>query len=197
MKIRVMKKVNIIIGAIIVIAVIAVFFWVRSALKSNYIELGSNDKIDPTPTQIQSIKDIGEWEFLSISAEEMVDTVRKGFFSDDELVRIYYGTLRLGINMQNLRDDAITVKGDSIEVILPKVGLLDKDFIDESKTKSFYESGKWTPQAHQALYQKAHRQMLTHCLTKENVNAAQSNAESQRRNLFTQLGYRNVILTFE
>ena len=197
MKIRVMKKVNIIIGAIIVIAVIAVFFWVRSALKSNYIELGSNDKIDPTPTQIQSIKDIGEWEFLSISAEEMVDTVRKGFFSDDELVRIYYGTLRLGINMQNLRDDAITVKGDSIEVLLPKVGLLDKDFIDESKTKSFYESGKWTPQAHQALYQKAHRQMLTHCLTKENVNAAQSNAESQLRNLFTQLGYRNVILTFE
>ena len=192
-----MKKVNIIIGAIIVIAVIAVFFWVRSALKSNYIELGSNDKIDPTPTQIQSIKDIGEWEFLSISAEEMVDTVRKGFFSDDELVRIYYGTLRLGINMQNLRDDAITVKGDSIEVLLPKVGLLDKDFIDESKTKSFYESGKWTPQAHQALYQKAHRQMLTHCLTKENVNAAQSNAESQLRNLFTQLGYRNVILTFE
>lgn len=192
-----MKKVNIIIGAIIVIAVIAVFFWVRSALKSNYIELGSNDKIDPTPTQIQSIKDIGEWEFLSISAEEMVDTVRKGFFTDDELVRIYYGTLRLGINMQHLRDDAITVKGDSIEVILPKVGLLDKDFIDESKTKSFYESGKWTPQAHQALYQKAHRQMLQHCLTPENVSAAQSNAEPQLTNLFKSLGYKNVVLHFE
>ena len=197
MKIRVMKKVNIIIGAIIVIAVIAVFFWVRSALKSNYIELGSNDKIDPTPTQIQSIKDIGEWEFLSISAEEMVDTVRKGFFSDDELVRIYYGTLRLGINMQNLRDDAITLQGDTLQVTLPKVSLLDKDFIDEAKTKSFYESGKWTPQAHQALYQKAHRQMLQHCLTKENLTTAQSNAESQLRNLFTQLGYKTITLHFE
>ena len=197
MKIRVMKKINIIIGAVIVIAVIAIFFWVKSVLKSNYIEIGSNDKIEPTPTQIQSIRDIGEWEFLSISAEEMVDTVRKGFFSDDELVRIYYGTLRLGINMQQLSDDAITLQGDTLQATLPKVTLLDKDFIDEAKTKSFYESGKWTPQAHQALYQKAHRQMLTHCLTKENVNAAQSNAESQLRNLFTQLGYRNVILTFE
>lgn len=197
MKIRVMKKINIIIGAVIVIAVIAIFFWVKSVLKSNYIEIGSNDKIEPTPTQIQSIRDIGEWEFLSISAEEMVDTVRKGFFSDDELVRIYYGTLRLGINMQNLSEDAIRVQSDTLQVTLPKVTLLDKDFIDEAKTKSFYESGKWTPQAHQTLYQKAHRQMLTHCLTKENLTTAQSNAESQLRNLFTQLGYITITLHFE
>ena len=197
MKIRVMKKINIIIGAVVVIAVIAVFFWVRSVLKSNYIEIGSNDKIEPTPTQIQSIRDIGEWEFLSVSAEEMVDTVRKGFFSDDELVRIYYGTLRLGINMQQLSDDAIRVQGDTLQVTLPKVTLLDKDFIDEAKTKSFYESGKWSPQAHQALYQKAHRQMLQHCLTPENLTAAQTNAESQLRNLFTQLGYKTITLTFE
>lgn len=197
MKIRVMKKINIIIGVVVVIAVIAVFFWVRSVLKSNYIEIGSNDKIEPTPTQIQSIRDIGEWEFLSVSAEEMVDTVRKGFFSDDELVRIYYGTLRLGINMQQLSDDAIRVQGDTLQVTLPKVTLLDKDFIDEAKTKSFYESGKWSPQAHQALYQKAHRQMLQHCLTPENLTAAQTNAESQLRNLFTQLGYKTITLTFE
>ncbi|WP_033148178.1 DUF4230 domain-containing protein [Prevotella sp. P6B1] len=192
-----MKKIHIIIGVVVVIAVIAVFFWVKSALKSNYIEIGSNENIEPTPTQIQSIRDIGEWEFLSISAEEMVDTVRKGFFSDDELVRIYYGTLRLGINMQNLSEDAIRVQSDTLQVTLPKVTLLDKDFIDEAKTKSFYESGKWPPQAHQALYQKAHRQMLHHCLTKENLTTAQSNAESQLRNLFTQLGYKTITLTFE
>ena len=192
-----MKKFHVIIGAVVLIAVVAIFFWVRSAFKGNYLELGTNDNIEPTPTQIQSIRDIGEWEFLSISAEEMVDTVRKGIFTDDELVRIYYGTLRLGINMQHLSDSAITVQGDSLEVVLPKVGLLDKDFIDESKTKPFYESGKWSPQAHQALYQKAHRQMLTHCLTPDNVNAAQSNAESQVSNLFKSLGYKNVTLRFE
>ena len=192
-----MNKVKIIIGAVVLVAVVAIFFWVKSALKSNYVEIGSNEQIDTTPTQIQSIRDIGEWEFLSVSAEEMVDTVRKGFFSDDELVRIYYGTLRLGINMQNLSEDAIRVQSDTLQATLPKVTLLDKDFIDEAKTKSFYESGKWTPQAHQALYQKAHRQMLHHCLTKENLTTAQSNAESQLRNLFTQLGYKTITLTFE
>lgn len=179
------------------VAVVAIFFWVKSALKSNYVEIGSNEQIDTTPTQIQSIRDIGEWEFLSVSAEEMVDTVRKGFFSDDELVRIYYGTLRLGINMQQLSDDAIIIQGDSVQATFPKVTLLDNDFIDEAKTKSFYESGKWTSQAHQALYQKAHRQMLHHCLTPENLTTAQSNAESQLRNLFTQLGYKTITLHFE
>ena len=192
-----MNKVKIIIGAVVLVAVVAIFFWVKSALKSNYVEIGSNEQIDTTPTQIQSIRDIGEWEFLSVSAEEMVDTVRKGFFSDDELVRIYYGTLRLGINMQQLSDDAITIQGDSVQATFPKVTLLDNDFIDEAKTKSFYESGKWTPQAHQALYQKAHRQMLHHCLTPENLTTAQSNAESQLTNLFKSLGYKNVVLHFE
>ena len=192
-----MKKFHVIIGAVVLIAVIAIFFWVKSAFKDNYLELGTNDNIEPTPTQIQSIRDIGEWEFLSVSAEEMVDTVRKGIFTDDELVRIYYGTLRLGIDMQHLSDDAITVKGDSVEVILPKVGLLDKDFIDEAKTKSFYESGKWSPQAHDALYRKAHSQMLQHCLTPENLTSAQSNAETQVSNLFKSLGYKNVIINFQ
>ena len=192
-----MKHDKIVLGAVVVIAVIAMFFWVKSAFKDNYLELATNEQIDPTPTQIQSIRAIGEWEFLSISAEEMVDTVRKGFFSDDELVRIYYGTLRLGINMQSLSDDAMVIHGDTLQVTLPKVSLLDKDFIDESKTKPFYESGKWSPQAHQALYQKAHRQMLRHCLTPENLQAAQTNAESQLQNLFTQLGYKNVTLHFK
>lgn len=192
-----MKYLHIIIGIVVVVALLVVVFWAKGTFKDNYIELGSNEQIDSTPTQIQSIRDIGEWEFLSISAEEMVDTVRKGFFSDDELVRIYYGTLRLGIDMQQLADEAFIVHGDSVEVTLPKVGLLDQDFIDEAKTKSFYESGKWSPKDHEALYRKAQSQMLQHCLTPENLTAAQTNAESQLRNLFTQLGYKNVILRFE
>ena len=76
------KYIKLTICAAILILLVVIVFWVRSAFKGNYIELGANENIDPTPTQIQSIRDIGEWEFLSISAEGMVDTVRKGLFSD-------------------------------------------------------------------------------------------------------------------
>ena len=191
------NKIKIIIAAAILLMLIAGFFWLKSVTKDNYISLGTSEAIEPTPTQIQSIKDIGEWEFLSISAEEMVDTVRKGFFSNDELVRIYYGTLRLGIDMKQLAPDAITVNGDSLEMMLPKVGLLDKDFIDEAKTKSFYESGKWSPKDREALYKKAYRQMIKHCMTKENLEAARTNGDAQMHHMMQQLGYKNITIKIE
>ena len=191
------NKIKVIIAAAILLMLIAGFFWLKSVTKDNYISLGTSEAIEPTPTQIQSIKDIGEWEFLSISAEEMVDTVRKGFFSNDELVRIYYGTLRLGIDMKQLAPDAITVNGDSLEMTLPKVGLLDKDFIDEAKTKSFYESGKWSPKDREALYKKAYRQMIQHCMTKENLEAARTNGEAQMHHMMQQLGYKNITIKIE
>ena len=191
-----MKYIKIIIAGAILLGIIAIFFWLRSATKDNYIELGSSEAIEPTPTQIQSIKDIGEWEFLSVSAEEMVDTLRKGFFSNDELVRIYYGTLRLGVNMHQVEPGWIVTKGDTIEVTMPKIGLLDKDFIDEAKTKPFYESGKWSNNDREALYKKAYRQMIQHCLTKENLEAAKVNGENQVRNMMQQLGYKKITILF-
>lgn len=191
-----MKYIKFIIAGAILLGIIAIFFWLKSATKDNYIELGSSEAIEPTPTQIQSIKDIGEWEFLSVSAEEMVDTIRKGFFSNDELVRIYYGTLRLGVNMHQVEPGWIVTKGDTIEVTMPKIGLLDKDFIDEAKTKPFYESGKWSNNDREALYKKAYRQMIQHCLTKENLEAAKANGENQVRNMMQQLGYKKITILF-
>lgn len=190
------KYIKIIIAGAILLALIAIFFWVKNATEDNYIELGSSEAIDPTPTQIQAIKDIGEWEFLSISAEEMVDTVRKGFFSNDELVRIYYGTLRIGVNMHQVEPGWIKAKGDSIEMTMPKIGLLDKDFIDEAKTKPFFESGKWSPQDREALYKKAYSQMIQHCLTKENLEAAKANGEAQMKQMMQQLGYKKITILF-
>ncbi|MBR0264454.1 MAG: DUF4230 domain-containing protein [Prevotella sp.] len=177
--------------------VIVGFFWLKGLTKGDHITLGADNRIELTPTQIQSMKAIGEWEFLSVSAEELVDTVRKGLFKDDELVRIYYGTLRLGLNMHRLQQGWIKAEGDSVAMTLPKIGLLDKDFIDEARTKPFFESGKWKPEDRDALYRKAYRQMMSHCLTQENLQAAEHNAEEQLRNMMRSMGYANVKITFE
>ena len=84
---------------LIVIAVVVGLLWFCN--KDNHIEVASNEKIDITPEQIRSIEEIGQWEFLAINDEELVDTVERGFIRDKELVRIYYGTMRLGINIQS------------------------------------------------------------------------------------------------
>jgi len=177
--------------------VIVAFFWLRSCTKNDYIELGADELIDHTPTQIQSIKAIGEWEFLSVSLEELTDTVRKGFFSDDELSRIYYGTLRLGINMHQVEPGWLETEGDSVRLTLPRVELLDRDFIDEARTKPFFETGSWKPEDREALYRQAHERMLQHGLTKENLAAAETNAREQITSLMRAMGFRNVTITFK
>jgi len=186
---------------VLIVGILAVgmagIWWLRGLTEGDHFSFGTDEKIDVTPTQIISIKAIGEWEFLSVNAEELVDTVRKGFFSDDELARIYYGTLRLGIDMSQLDDSWIEVRGDSVALLLPQVGLLDAAFIDEARTKSFFESGRWSPDDKEALYKKAYAQMKAHCLTKENLEAAEANGEEQMRNMMQSIGFKNVKITWK
>ena len=108
------------------------------------IELSSSRAIDITPAQIRSIERIGQWEFLAIDDEEMVDTVRSRTFQrDDQLVRIYKGTLRLGVDLSRCREGWVEAHGDTVTLTLPPIGLLSEHFIDEARTRSFYESGTW------------------------------------------------------
>ena len=183
---------------VIAIALLIVgFFWLKNLTKNDHIDFGPDEEIGITPTQIQSIKAIGEWEFLSVSAEELVDTTRRGLIMSDELARIYYGTLRLGVDMHQVKPGWIKTSGDSITMTLPKIGLLDKDFIDEARTKPFHESGSWSAADREALYKKAYRMMRQHCLTKENLQAAEANGQEQFRNMLQSMGYKHVKITFE
>ena len=120
-----------------------------------------NEKIDVTPTVIRSIEQIGEWSFLEINDEELVDTVRRGIFSNDELVRIYYGTLRLGINLKDAKEGWLSMSGDTLVAKLPPVRLLDNDFIDETRTRSFIASGKWSHVDRKEMYDRATLQKTT------------------------------------
>ena len=191
-----MKKKIIIILTLVVVVIIALRWLVRS-LSHSEVTVAANEQIDITPEQITSIKALGEWEFLAIANEELVDTVRKNILKDDHLVRIYYGTVRLGVNMHQVSPGWIRTAGDSIEVVLPKIGLLDRDFIDEARSKSFFESGKWSPKDREALYRKAYQKMLRRSLTKENIDKARQNGEAQFRQMMRSMGYEHVSIRFE
>ena len=171
--------------------------WVVRSCRQTTVGLAVDEGINITPQQITSIKAIGEWEFLSVDDEELVDTVRRGFFSDDHLARIYYGTLRIGINLHDVEPGWLKATGDSVVARLPRVGLLDKDFIDEARTKNFFESGRWDGTAREALYMKAHRQMLVHGLTEQHLERARQNGEAQFRQMMKALGFPRVGILWE
>ena len=188
------KLAGILVAAIVALAAL---WWLVSGISQSEVTLDVNQEIDLTPEQITSIEAIGEWEFLAIANEELVDTTRKGFFKDDHLVRIYYGTVRLGINMKNVEPGWIQTGGDSIVVTLPQPGLLDKNFIDEARTKSFFETGKWSHQDRDKLYQKAYRQMLAHCLTPANLRSARENGEALFTKMMKSIGYERVSVRWQ
>ena len=181
-------------AAIIVVVLLAV--WLYRSLGDARLEVGADDSIGLTPTQIESIKAVGEWEFLSVSTEELIDTTRKRLFSDDQLVRIYYGTLRLGVNMKQVEPGWIQQRNDTLFLTQPKVGLLDRDFIDEARTKSFFESGTWKAEDREALYKRAYRKMIAHCLTPANLSTAEDNARDSFRKMLRSMGYQNIEITF-
>lgn len=192
-----LTKLNIMLWAVAVIAVVVLVFGFCHTAKTSSARLEVSDRIDVTPTIITSMKQIGEWEFLSVNDEELVDTIKRGFLRDDKLVRIYYGKLSLGINMHDVSPRWIRQQGDSVLVALPKIELLDKDFIDEARTKAFIETGSWTDADRDSLYHRAYAKMLTRCLTEENIKTARENASLQFGKMLKALGIEKFAISWQ
>ena len=191
-KIGLLSKKNILVTLLLLTVVAFAAIWLYQGVRQTEVSLGADQRIDLTPQQIQSIKDIGQWEFLSVSDEQLVDTTRRGIFRDDHLVRIYYGTMRLGIDMRQLETGWIQREGDSLTIILPPIGLLDRDFIDEARTRSFHESGRWTAQDREALLKRAYQRMLQHGMTNQNIESARQNGEALFRQMMRSMGFEHV-----
>lgn len=183
--------------AVGIVLLVILVGWIWRDVRSSRVEITADQRIDITPEQIQSIKAIGEWEFLSISDEEMVDTIRKGIFSDDHLVRIYYGTMRLGINLKQVESGWISTNGDTLNIMLPQIDLLDKDFIDEARTKSFFESGSWSPKDREAMMRRAYQRMSQRGLTPQNLEAARVNGDAQVRQVMQGMGFKHVKIQYK
>lgn len=162
------------------------------------LEVKRDTRIDVTPEEVRSIRDIGQWEFMSVTTEELVEWNRSRTFGTDRLVRIYTGTLRLGVDMKKCSDDWFTSLPDSVAALkLPPVELLDSNFIDEARTRSFYEKGSSPPQAADELYRKARTQMMQRCLTAHNLQTAERNARERIAQVFRAMGFKRVNITFE
>ena len=185
--------------ACILLALAGTFFYLRHSNSQGgwaTFSAGFQQEIDATPIEVKSMQRIRQWEFLSIENEELIDTTRTHWWKeDDRLVRIYRGTLRLGINMEKCQKGWAMAKGDTAYITLPAIELLDRHFIDDAKTRSFHQQGKWEPQDYQDMYLRAEQRMTERSLTEQHIKRAEENARQQMGNLFRTLGYAHVKVT--
>ncbi len=165
-------------------------------LRGSTASISSQTTHEDALARITETARLWQWEFLSIEDEELVDTVRKGIISNDYLARIYYGTLRLGIDMAQADEDWLTTTDGRIDVVLPEIGLLSEGFIDEARTKAFFETGTWSDKDRAALYERAVAKMRSRCLTEENLRTAEENARRQIHRMLGALGYTDVTICF-
>lgn len=152
--------------------------------------------IAQSPEEIIHLRSIGQWEFLSVESEELVERHHTGLMSDRDLICIYRGTLRIGVDLRKLPENWVEVKGRNAIVHLPQPSLLDENFLDESRTTVFMEQGLFRAEEREAMIAEAKNKMKQRALTTDNLSIARRNAESQFQKLFHAMGYEDVIVEF-
>ena len=68
------NKVYIVLAVVLLAALI--LWGISRLLKGTGLAIVENRNIDLTPTQVKRIEAIGEWEFLQVNDEELIDTIK-------------------------------------------------------------------------------------------------------------------------
>ncbi len=186
--------------AVVAVVIIVAVVWVKCSRMSGPIidiEVETPTEIAVTTQIIRSIKDVRQWEFLKITDEEVIDTVRKlPLWPDDRLVLVFHGTPRIGIDLSEATDGWVENHNDSLVVTLPQPRLLDNNFIDETLTDVFAQSGRWSAADRERLYESARSRMVARALTKENLDRVRRAATDKFTTLFLSLGAADVEIRF-
>ncbi len=188
-----MKK-CILLLALIVIALIGIYMYFEK-----HPMVTSESEVAATHTRLDGIKEIGQWAFLTIRDEQLVETlaVEKRIWpipdKQKRLARIYRGTLCVGFDLKrDVQGDWIAEHGDTVTVRLPRVHLLDDNFLDAANARAVMEEGEWTAADRAALDALAKKKMKAACLTPQKMEHAQSIARQQMETLLKTLGYKVV-----
>lgn len=152
--------------------------------------------IDVTAEEIRAVRNIGEFEFLRVETEELAELTETGVLRDKQIARIYTGTLRIGFNLSDVPDNWFEARGDTAVLNVPRLRLLDSNFIDETRTRPLYEKGSWNSESYELLYKQARRKMIDRVLTPARFRTARQSATEQLSRIFLDLGFNNVIINY-
>ena len=197
---KVLRNIKLIAVAVVCIAIIIGAVYMCHFTKSVKTGHTTEVTVTPTPVDLDSIHNIGQWSFLSIELDQVVDTIDKGFFSSDRISVGYHGTLHYGIDVAEARPGWVTIAGDTaVSVVLPPVKLLDDRFLDERNVKVYEGRDDMDfinkPTVRAALGRKAKAAMIRR--GRENIPEARGKAEAEVRRIFSQHGYKKIVVSFE
>ena len=189
-----MKKLILFLLSVPVVLGVAAYFFMKKTAEAVPVSVNvvTNSQIDKTENTIVSLRNIGQWEFLTIDVEELVDTAIAKTFGADRISCIYKGTCRLGIDMAD-ESLCISTSGDTAFVKLPQAKLLDEHFLQDAKTQVFFQDGDFAPVVMESLKRRAQQRMKVRALTDKNLRQTEANARSQIAGLLKASGFTTTI----
>lgn len=148
-----------------------------------------------TASQIEEIRSIKILEVARYECEELYEYKREGKIIDDELIKIYYGKLMLGIDFGKIKDDCLKKDGTTVHIVLPDIELLNRGkVLDFSRT--FDQSGWVDNKLRQEAAKAAEEYIITKYITPETKEKARQAAVVYVDNLLKGLGYTDVVVEF-
>jgi len=154
--------------------------------------------IDKTPLVIKEIKSISELNTATLYQEIVVDSTAPGpmaFAAKREIVLILKGTVTAGIDLQNIRDQDVFVKDDSVSVKLP-LSVIRDVFINPTDTETFYEFGRWTNEEITQLKLSGKNKLIASARKSNLLEKADAKAKLVMESFLRAAGFAKVNISF-
>jgi len=152
------------------------------------------------PSVIKEIQSLGNLETASYSVEKIVEAGQEGNFVQnllfgDKLLLVANGKVTAGVNLTQIEDKDVSIRGKKLTVNLPAPIILSSS-LDNSKTKVYDRSQGYLSQANKDLESQA-RLAAEDSITQAACDAgilvdAQRNAIDRIRQLFLFAGFEEV-----
>jgi hypothetical protein len=167
--------------------------------------------VDETPLLVTQIRSIAQLLTIEALNEVVVDSTRSPFglppevlknlpatplrfLGASQLVLIVRGTVRAGVNLEQIDETHIRIIGDSLFIQLPPAVVFDI-ITNPSDVETFIEKGEWTPAAATALQAEARQQLVQQALARGLLQQANSNARQLVYGLLKNTGYAYIQVT--
>lgn len=157
------------------------------------IEVDENNKTVIGPTIISQIKGNGDLCLREIHAEEL--GIIKGITG--KLIKRYHGTIRLGVKLENISDNCIKYDSakNKLTCYLPKITMLDSDFIDESKTETLCDDAitRFSNNDLNQCFEQARQKMIDNNFTPENIKIAEDQGIKEIKKIIDNNNFKGEI----
>jgi Protein of unknown function (DUF4230) len=159
--------------------------------------------IDNTPIFIKEVKNIAQLMTVMSYDEVVIDSSKtktitlpallfpSSAVQANKLVIIARGKIIAGIDLQELDENKIFIKDDSVSITLPKVKILDA-IANPSDYEIFTEDGTWTPDEVNAVKVRAREKMITRSIQQGILQKAGIKSKLIMENFLRSAGFKRI-----